>query len=71
MSDDFFTLNKLKQMTSLGKPLDAKAAPVAKELGKGKKKREKKEAPNNLPEEAQEKEDKGDFPRGKILDILI
>lgn len=71
MSDDFFTLNKLKQMSSLGRPLDAKTVPVSKELGKGKKKREKKKAENNLPEDEQEKEDKEDLPRGKILDILV
>lgn len=71
MSDDFFTLNKLKQMSSLGRPLDAKTVPVAKELGKGRKKREKKEAKNNLLEDENSKEDKEDFSRGKILDILV
>lgn len=71
MADDFLTLNKLKQMSSLGRPLDAKTAPVAKELGKRKKKGEKKEDKNNLPEGKEEQESKKDFSRGKILDILV
>lgn len=71
MPDDFFTLNKLKQMSSLGRPLDAKTAPVAKDLGKAKKKREKKAIKNNLAREEQEEKEKEDSARGKILDILV
>ncbi|MGB9697791.1 MAG: hypothetical protein ACPL5I_00270 [Thermodesulfobacteriota bacterium] len=71
MPDDFFTLNKLKQMSSLGGPLDAKTTPVAKDLGKAKKKREKKEEKNKLASEEQEQKEKGDLSRGKIVDILV
>lgn len=71
MTEDFFTLHKLKQMSSLGRPLDAKTSPVTKDLKKGKKRRAEKDSKNNLPPDEQEKEEKKDLGRGKILDILV
>lgn len=71
MTDDFFALNKLKQMSPLGRPLDTKAAPVAKELGKGRKKREKKGREDHPSSEEEEKDEKEDSARGQFLDILV
>ncbi len=73
MTDEFFPLNKLSQLSPSGKMKDSKEIPIGKEIPGKKKGKKNPGRPSRNPKEKAE-EDATELERsacGKILDITV